>query len=285
MSELPKISIITPTLNSEKDLEACVLSVAGQTYENKEHLIIDGKSTDNTIDIIKKYAEKYPHLRWISEKDGGIYEAMNKGVDMAGGEWVYFLGSDDVFFDNNVLESLFNNQTLNDLDLVYGNVLWGNTGDLYAGKFSTLKLMQKNICHQAIFLKKELFKKIGNFDTKYKALADYVFNIKWFSDESIKYKYIKNIIAKYNPCGHSSSHKDIEFLSDRDSIIDKYFPKEYGQLNKELQYLAQKIQQMDRKIAKLNQAVQQKDQEINFVKSSKFWKIREKYIKLKIYGK
>ena len=97
MEKLPKISIITPTLNAAETLEACILSVKNQTYLNKEHLIIDGQSTDGTLHILKKHAENYPQLKWITENDDGIYDAMNKGIDLSSGDWLYFMGSDDYF--------------------------------------------------------------------------------------------------------------------------------------------------------------------------------------------
>ena len=120
MANLPKISIITPTYNSEKSIESCILSVANQTYKNIEHLIIDGQSSDNTLGIVKNYAERFSHLRVISERDNGIYDAMNKGIDLAQGEWIYFLGSDDIFYDEHVLEDLFSKEDLGNCDLFMG---------------------------------------------------------------------------------------------------------------------------------------------------------------------
>ena len=110
MKKLPKISIITPTLNAGKTLEACILSVVNQTYLNKEYLIIDGLSTDGTPGMVKKYADIYPYIKWISEKDAGIYEAMNKGIDLSSGEWIYFLGADDRFYSDRVLDDIFNQE-------------------------------------------------------------------------------------------------------------------------------------------------------------------------------
>jgi len=223
---LPKISIITPTLNVEKDIESCILNVVNQTYKNKEHFIIDGKSTDNTISIVKKYAEKYPHINWVSEEDGGIYEAMNKGIDVANGEWIYFLGSDDMFINEDVLNSIFAQKNTEGLDISYGNVKFKHSGHVYDGEFNPVKLIKKNICHQSIFFRKSVFNKLGKFETKYKGVADWVFNMQWFNEKKLKIKYINDIVAIYNEAGYSFNNPDIEFAADREMLINKYFSAE-----------------------------------------------------------
>jgi len=219
----PKITIITPTLNSVEDIESCILSVAKQTHKNIEHLIIDGKSEDLTVSIVKKYAEIYLHIKYISEKDNGIYDAMNKGIEMSAGEWIYFLGSDDILYDNDILENLFKNKERIQFDVIYGNVIFKNSGEVYAGKFFASKLTEKCICHQAIFYKKKLFEKIGKFEIKYKSGADWVHNMKWFNDKKIRRNYINKVIAVYNENGYSSKNRDIEFEKDKEKIIRKYF--------------------------------------------------------------
>lgn len=227
MENRRKITIITPAYNAERDIEACILSVANQTYKDKEHLIIDGLSTDRTLDIVRQYAEKYSHIKLVSEKDNGIYDAMNKGIDLACGDWIYFIGCDDVLYDDKVLENIFNFVEDDFFDVIYGNVKWGNTDQIYDGKFSTLKLMEKNICQQAIFYKKKLFIACGKFDLKYTLLADHVFNMKWFNDDNVRRKYVNIIIAKYGIDGRSSTGDDTVFLQDRESIWKGNFPAEY----------------------------------------------------------
>lgn len=217
----PIISIITPTLNSEKDIEACLLSVANQSYENMEHLIIDGISSDKTLEIVEKYAQKYPHIKLISEKDEGIYHAMNKGIDLASGEWIYFLGSDDVFFDNDVLLDISKN--LENVDVLYGNVKFKISGKIYDGEFNKSKLIEKNICHQSIFQRKKIYKLFGKYETKYKGVADWVFNMKWFNSKEINYKFIDRIVAVYNEDGYCFNNPDIEFEKDKEEIIKREF--------------------------------------------------------------
>lgn len=222
-----KVTIITPTYNAEKDIEACILSVAGQSYSDKEHFIVDGASTDGTLEIIKRYVKKYAHIKFISEKDNGIYDAMNKGIDRARGEWIYFLGCDDVFYDGKVLEDIFSLDSIDSFDVIYGNVLWGDTGEIYDGKFSLLKLMNKNICQQALFYRKTLFARMGKFDLRYKLLADHVFNMKWFNDSTINRDYLNIIVAKYGISGRSTTIEDPLFFKNIDSILKEFFPPEY----------------------------------------------------------
>lgn len=223
MNTIPKISIITPVYNAEENIESCMLSVASQNYKNVEHLIIDGLSTDNTLDIVKKYTDMYTHIRWISEKDNGIYDAMNKGIDLVQGEWIYFLGSDDIFYDDNVLEDLFIKEDLINYDLIYGNVKFKISGKIYDGEFSPSKLIEINICHQAIFQNKKLYNIFGKYEAKYKGVADWVFNMKWFNSNKINYKFIDRIVAVYNEDGYSFNNPDNEFIKDREKIIKQEF--------------------------------------------------------------
>ena len=102
---LPKITVITVVRNDVAHIEHTMLSVLGQTYGNVEYIVIDGGSTDGTVDIIKKYADKLAY--WVSEPDGGIYPAMNKGLQHATGEWVNFMNSGDSFADDKVLNDVF----------------------------------------------------------------------------------------------------------------------------------------------------------------------------------
>jgi glycosyltransferase involved in cell wall biosynthesis len=247
MIKLPKISIITPTRNAGKTLEACILSVVNQTYLNKEYIIIDGLSTDGTLGIVKKYADIYPYIKWISEKDEGIYNAMNKGIDLSSGEWIYFLGADDSFYSDGVLDDIFNQEDISNFDVIYGNVQWGNAGREYDGQFSKLDLLQKNICHQAIFTRKSVFDKIGKFDTNYKIWADWVFNMKWFNMKYIRHRYINKIIAKYGLGGMSSNSYDSYFLQNKDSLIETHFPEGY----KIFSSMSKQLEDKDHKIAEL----------------------------------
>jgi len=200
--EAPRISIITPIFNAASTLEACIESVINQNYLNLEHWFIDGLSTDGSLEIIKKYAEVNSHIKYISEKDKGIYDAMNKGIDLAEGEWVYFLGGDDeLCFDifNSISEALIINKKC----IVYGNVKINDY--IYNGHFDKIKLSKSNICHQSIFTHKFVFDEIGKFNyVEFKVLADWEFNIKCWVN-GICFFYIDKIIAIYSDKGFSNT--------------------------------------------------------------------------------
>lgn len=267
----PKISIITPTYNAENLIEACLLNVAAQSYEKREHLIIDNESTDSTPDIVRNLAKQHPHIRLVSGKDKGIYDALNKGIGLSSGEWVYILGSDDAFYDNHVLEDIFAEQETGRYDIIYGNVKWGKENRTYDGEFSKLKFMEKNICQQAIFYSSTLFSRFGKFEARYRLLADWVFNMQWFCREDVKQLYIDRIIATYNPYGFSSQADDTEFIKDRASLIEQYFPEEYSiiferettinELNHELSKLNHELSVKDTQIKQLLEAINYREKE------------------------
>ena len=125
----PLISIITVVFNGEKYLEETIQSVINQTYSNVEYIIIDGGSSDGTLDIIKKYEERIDY--WVSEKDRGIYDAMNKGIDVASGKWLNFMNGGDEFYDNKVIENIFKNCSYEDEYVIHGKVALIYKNDFY----------------------------------------------------------------------------------------------------------------------------------------------------------
>jgi glycosyltransferase involved in cell wall biosynthesis len=259
-----KFSIIIPTKDSARDLANALNSILVQNFKDYEIIVMDGVSKDGTSKVIKQFAKRFDgRLRWISEPDKGVYDAMNKGIGLAKGEWIYFLGSDDVLYSKYVLERVNGAISKNDLDVIYGNVRWGNTRRLYDGKFTPLKLMNQNICHQAIFYKRDIFKKFGKYNLKYRMWADHALNMQWFNDKDTKKKYIGLTIAKYGIGGFSSvNSQDDEFIKDRDKLIEKYFPKEYSGFNQE--------------IKEKDYIIQQREKELEEIKASVFWKLRSR---------
>lgn len=219
---IPLVSIVIPTYNSAKTLSACLDSLVSQTYKDFEIIILDGKSSDGTISISLRYTDLFQNIRLISERDKGIYHAMNKGIEMAKGEWLYFLGSDDYILENSTLEKLVKLGDLDNFDFVYGNVLSPEYGDNYDGYFDDQKILNKNICHQAIFVRKKLFRRLGKFNIRYKQLADYDFNLKVLFNKKVRKRYIDLKIAYYAPAGSSSVETDEKFLKDKDYLILKY---------------------------------------------------------------
>jgi glycosyltransferase involved in cell wall biosynthesis len=198
-------TLIIPTFNSAYSLGDCLQSVISQDFNNYEIVIQDGGSTDNTLEIVKKYKDSHSRIKLFSEADTGVYNAMNKGIDKASGEWVYFLGSDDELVDSAVLKDVKRFISIHpDADLVYGDVISTRFSGIYDGEFDIMKLLSKNISHQAIFYKKELFNKIGLFNENFIILADHDFNLRCFLSGSVTHYYLNRLIANYADGGISS---------------------------------------------------------------------------------
>ena len=206
------LSIIIPTYNPGPTLEKTITSVLNQTYKNIELLIVDGASAEKTLKFLHSF--KDDRIKITSEKDKGIYDAMNKGIKMAKGEWLYFLGSDDRFYDDKVVDDFFGFISSNACDVVYGNVYSTRFKGIYDGRFSERKIYTMNICHQAIFFNKNVFDTIGMFDLKYKAQADWDHNMKWWFAEDIHHLFYDRIIAAYSDGGFSSEG-DIVFKENK----------------------------------------------------------------------
>ena len=209
---MDKITVITVTFNAADTLEQAILSVTGQTYPCTEFIIIDGKSQDGTVEIIKKYEDKL--ALWVSEKDNGIYDAMNKGIDKATGDRIIFLGADDCFSSPEILATIFSSRDHSNVDVLYGNVQLSSSKKIFGGKKDYNKLLEQNINHQAIFYKKSLFEKKGKFNTRYKVLADYHYNLELFRDDDIKKEYHPVTITLFNDKGVSNNTIDKNFFND-----------------------------------------------------------------------
>lgn len=174
----PLISIITVSYNSVKTIEQTILSVINQNFKDYEYIIIDGGSTDGTIDIIKKYQNQISF--WISEPDGGIYDAMNKGLKLAQGKFISLLNSDD-WFEQDSLNYVANSYKLNpNVDLFHGLLRFidiNDEPDSIIGHYNSY-LNTGMIEHPTCFVKKELYERVGLFDLNYKSASDYDWMLK-----------------------------------------------------------------------------------------------------------
>jgi glycosyltransferase involved in cell wall biosynthesis len=195
------ISIITVVRNGASTIERTILSVINQDYIDFEYIVIDGVSTDGTLSILEKYSNRINKI--ISEPDAGIYDAMNKGIILAKGDWVYFLGCDDVFYNKSTLSNIFSTTKYEDIDVIYGNVQFLHSNKIYDGEFDEEKMCDMSICQQAIFYRRDLFQKYGYFDAEYKTAADHVFNIKIYCVNIKRFLYVDEIISTYNELGAS----------------------------------------------------------------------------------
>ena len=202
----PLISVITTTFNSGAKIAATVASVLSQKKELYEFLVIDGGSTDGTLEHLCAQGSA---LRWFSEPDEGIYDAMNKGIRLTSGEFLYFLGAGDRLLPG-VLEAvaaeirkLPGQAQTSRPTFLYGNVDLSDCNRPYDGRFNRFKLLRRNICHQAIFYQRSVFERLGFYNTKYRLLADWEFNIRCFNDRGIRKRYVALRVADYEGGGES----------------------------------------------------------------------------------
>lgn len=218
-----RISVIMATYNAEKTVEKTIKSIITQTYKNIEFIIIDGGSKDKTIEIIKKY-HKYISY-WVTEKDNGIYDALNKGIERASGEYIYILGADDFFCDNNIIENVVNNLD-DDIDVLSGSVflMQFNMKKLFNNYSKEIKnnLDEKDLInillppHQGLFVKSNIMKKYL-FDIKYKLRADFKFELMMLAS-NLNIKFVNFPIAFYSVEG-VSNRKIIEMIEETILIL------------------------------------------------------------------
>lgn len=209
-NELPLITIITVVFNNEEYIEKTIQSVINQTYPNVEYIIIDGGSTDRTLDIIKEY-ENYVDY-WVSERDRGIYDGMNKGIDLACGKWLNFMNSGDEFYDENTLEKIFSSgKNMEEYDVIYGDVELNYEYYCPQVKNEIVKAgITKNLwkgprfCHQSAFIKVE---KHSKFDI-YNPAADFEIFYKMQLDHS-KFRKENIVISRYLRGGFSQRKRYI----------------------------------------------------------------------------
>lgn len=212
------ISVITVVYNGAATITETIQSVLGQTYPHVEYVIIDGGSTDGTQAIIEKYKDKLGY--YISEKDKGIYDAMNKGLAAAKGDYCIFLGADDVLIPG-VLEQAV--PMLKEKNTVYyGNIIVKDSGKRYDGAFSTFKLCFKNICHQCIFYPKGAYSTL-QYDVQYRTWADWAYNMSLWGSRKMPFEYIGLDIAIFNDGGVGSTMRDQRFDADRKQLIRQHF--------------------------------------------------------------
>ena len=218
--EKPLISVIMAVFNSADVLEHAIRSVIYQQYENVEFIVIDGGSTDGSVDIFKKYNNCIDY--WVSEPDDGIYYALNKGIDVSKGDWLYFLGSDDVMINSlHVLTKKF----LDPFCVYYGDVYYPSSHKLFGGEFSTYRLMNCQIPHQATFYPRNLFLQ-HKFNTNYISAADYEFNIVCYNNKKFRYEYLPILVALYeDTSGFSTLDLDKKFHTEKNDLLKKYFSK------------------------------------------------------------
>lgn len=226
MRDRTMISIITPCLNSEKTIEQTINSVLNQRYTDFEYIIVDGNSSDHTVDIIKEYIPLFGgRMRYISEKDDGIYDAMNKGIKLARGNVIGIINSDD-WYEKDALEKVVKFFSHNDTDVIYGkmNILTENAqleeypvGDLSALWYKMV------IPHPTVFVRTEIYKRYGVFNTQYNLSADYELMLRFYN-ENVKFLFIDSVLANFRS-GGESQHNRFQCIKEGYDISFHYIDK------------------------------------------------------------
>lgn len=201
-----KVTIITVCYNSEQTIRRCIESVLHQTYENIEYIIVDGASTDGTMKIVKEYEPLFQgRLRWVSEPDDGIYYAMNKGIDMATGELIGIINSDD-YYERDAVEYIINSMTGDKYLILYGAMRSLRQGvEESISICSHIFLKERMINHPSCFVKKAVYDDFGKFDTQYISAADYDFMLRVSEKKEVYFKPVYHIIANFSLGGFCAS--------------------------------------------------------------------------------
>lgn len=202
-------SIVTAVYNAVDKIEKTIQSVLEQEMQECEHVIVDGGSTDGTVETLKKYSEEYPdRVRYISEPDEGIYDAMNKGIKMARGEYLNFQGAGDSLVKG-ALEEVKKEVTYS-VEIIYG-MLYNEHSHKVTGKsYSRKRICKEPMPHPAMFYHYQVFKILGKYDQSYPIMADHLFNIKCFKNDEIGKRYLEKIIVNFEGTGISSWGVDIK---------------------------------------------------------------------------
>ncbi|WP_299291059.1 glycosyltransferase family 2 protein [uncultured Mucilaginibacter sp.] len=228
-----QLSIITINYNNASGLEQTFKSIENQSYKHYEYIVIDGGSTDGSLNIIKEYEHLLNY--WISEKDTGIYNAINKGIHIAKGKYLFFLNSGDLLHDNQVLDTII--PDLNNEDIVYGNLLIKELNrswlKIYPSKLLFSYFLNDSLPHSGgIFILKSAFKnELRIYDESLKIVSDW----KWFMLALFKYnysyKYLDKTIGIFDFTGISARPENSKLLlSEKKQVLEKYFPRFYPEI-------------------------------------------------------
>ena len=201
-----KISVVTVCYNAADTIEKTMLSVLNQTYHDIEYIIIDGGSTDGTVEIIRKYADRIAY--WVSEPDKGIYDAMNKGIKVATGEWINFMNAGDSFVNSNVLDRLMNFHK--DGLILYGNIIRifqsyrRRATGIRTSEPKTIVFVSDTIHHQASLINSSLFLKYGYYSLDYKLMSDWLFYYETVVRHDVPVQYMDIDVAYFQMDGAST---------------------------------------------------------------------------------
>jgi glycosyltransferase involved in cell wall biosynthesis len=219
-----KVSIITATYNRAGTLRDTLESVLQQDYPNIEHIVIDGASTDNTLEVVAAY--KRPNLTVHSSPDNGVFDALNKGLELATGDIVGFLHSDDFFANKHIISTVVNNMQTYKVDSVFGDVLFVDAKDVtkkkryYSSKGFTLDKFRETAmpAHPSFFTKREYYERFGNFNTKYTIAADLDLLIRFLDTERLSFRYIDELMVVMRTGGLSNANLRQRWVLNREAV-------------------------------------------------------------------
>lgn len=213
-----KLSVITVNYNDRTGLTRTIRSVVEQSFENFEYIIVDGGSSDGSVEIIKHFEEKISY--WVTEPDTGIYNAMNKAIEVARGEYCIFMNSGDSFYDSEVLQKVFSEFPTE--DIICGDTYTINDTKSAPKEITLEYLFSHSICHQSAFIKTSLMKKY-KYDEKYKIVADRKFFLQTLILENCTYRPINVKIVNYDLSGYSSKNPHLSRM-EYDQVLEELFP-------------------------------------------------------------
>lgn len=256
-----KLSIITINLNNKKGLEKTIQSILSQTYSNYEYIIIDGHSIDGSVDLIKDIEKNVNY--WISEADDGIYQAMNKGIEQAKGEYFLFLNSGDELISDNILEEIFKETHLQ--DIIYGDIAYQDKSGTkiitsLPERLNLQYFYNASLWHQAAFIKRGLFEKYGGYNENNKLVSDWEFFLKRIIIDKCSYKKINQVVTYYDMYnGLSIKYSDLRIKEMKDIFV-QLFPSYILELVEDHLLIQSEIQE---------------------IRQSVFYRLYRKYNKLK----
>jgi glycosyltransferase involved in cell wall biosynthesis len=222
------ISVITINYNNRDGLQRTLESVTGQAFKDFEYIVIDGASTDGSSELLEKYHDRISKV--ISEPDKGVYDAMNKGITAANGEYLQFLNSGDVFFSPDTLTNV--SRHLGSADICYGNMkILDSTGKLNDGFMPDVidlpQMMRDTLWHPVSFIKKEIFDRIGTFDTYFRICGDYDFFFRAIIAKGCSTRHFNEFVVIFELNGMSSSPSNIQLVAaERKKAQSKYLSAE-----------------------------------------------------------
>ena len=223
---MAKVSIITVNYNNNEGLQKTFDSVFAQSYTDFDYIVIDGGSNDGSRELIESNKDKLAY--WLSEKDRGIYDAMNKGIDNAKAEYLLFLNSGDYLYNKDVLREVAESGL--DADIVYGDIIWDTDGVQSENRFPdkiSFDFFSRGgfLPHQGSFIRKSLFNAIGNYDVQYRIIADWVFFLIAICKYNCSYKHIHTFISICGRDGISCKPESWQSIAaDRQKAMETNFP-------------------------------------------------------------